>query len=74
MFAALGNVLQLQEQPDDIMVDFEIAAINAAAVNFPGVEMKGCFYHFCSNLWKRIQRAGFQERYQNDGEFTQKTR
>jgi len=50
MFAALGNVLQLQEQPDDIMVDFEIAAINAAAVNFPGVEMKGCFYHLCSNL------------------------
>lgn len=69
MFAELANILQLQEQPDDIMMDFEIAAMNAAAVNFPGVNMKGCFYHFCSNLWKRIQKEGLQERYQNDENF-----
>ena len=51
------------------MVDFEFAAVNADAANFPGVEMKGCFYHLTSNLWKRIQRVGLQERYNNDANF-----
>lgn len=66
LFQALANVLVLEEQPDDFLMDFELAAMNAGVVNFPGVEMKGCFFHFTSNLWKRVQRAGLQERYNND--------
>ena len=31
--------------------------------------MRGCFYHLCSNIWKRIQQSGLQERYINDPEF-----
>ena len=31
--------------------------------------MHGCFYHLCSNMWKRIQQSGLQERYINDPEF-----
>ena len=31
--------------------------------------MYGCFYHLCSNMWKRIQQSGLQERYINDPEF-----
>ena len=50
------------------MIDFEIAAINAAAT-FEGTEMKGCFFHLCSNLWKQIQRSGLQQRYIDDAEF-----
>ena len=53
----------------DIMTDFEIADINAAATNFEGTEMKGYFLHLCSNLWKRIQRKGLQQRYIDDAEF-----
>ena len=34
-----------------------------------GVQMKGCFYHLSSNLWKRIQRLGLQQRYNNKEEF-----
>ena len=30
--------------------------------------MKGCFYHFLSNVWKRIQNVGLQQRYNNDQE------
>ena len=31
--------------------------------------MHGCFYYLCSNMWKRIQQSGLQERYINDPEF-----
>ena len=31
--------------------------------------MRGCFYHLCSNICKRIQQSGLQERYINDPEF-----
>ena len=31
--------------------------------------MYGCFYYLCSNMWKRIQQSGLQERYINDPEF-----
>ena len=51
------------------MIDFEIAAINAAAATFDGTEMKGCFFHLCLNLWKRIQRSGLQQKYIDDAEF-----
>ena len=60
-FSEVAVVLQ-QYVPSDIMMDFELASINASSVNFPGVEMKGCFYHLSSNLWKRIQRLGLQQR------------
>ena len=51
------------------MIDFEIGAINAAAATFEGKEMKGCFFHLCSKLWKQIQRSGLQQRYIDDAEF-----
>ena len=48
------NNRDLEHSPQDIMTDFEIAAINVAAATFEGTEMKGCFFYLCSNLWKRI--------------------
>ena len=60
----VGNVVQ--HNPDDIMTDLEI---NDAAANFPGIEMKRCFYHLLANFWKRIQKAGLQERYTNEEDF-----
>ena len=67
LWQEVGNVVQ--HNPDDIMTNFEIASINAAAANFPGIEMKSCFYHLSSNFWKRIQQAGLQERYTNEEDF-----
>ena len=70
-FEEVRNTLDLEHSPQDIMIDFEIAAINAvAAINaFEGTEMKGCFFHLCLNLWKRIQRSGLQQRCIDDAEF-----
>ena len=56
------------------MTDFEIAPINAAAAKFPGIEIKGCFYHLSGNFWTRIQQAGLQERYTNEEDFAKALR
>ena len=68
-FEEVRNTLDLEHSPQDTMTDFKIAAINAAAATFEGTEMKGCFFYLCSNLWKRIQRSGLQQRYIDDAEF-----
>ena len=68
-FEEVRNTLDLEHSPQDIMIDFEIGAINAAAATFEGKEMKGCFFHLCSKLWKQIQRSGLQQRYIDDAEF-----
>ena len=67
LWQEVGNVVQ--HNLDDIMTDFEIASINAAAANLSGIEMKGCFYDLLANFWKRIQQAGLQERYSNEEDF-----
>ena len=44
--------------PEGILVDFEAAAINAFRNILPGAQISGCYFHLCSNLWKKVQRAG----------------
>ena len=58
----------------DILVDFERAATNAIEHLNPNVEIKGCCYHLSSNVWKRIQQFGYQQRYNDDQEFALHTR
>ena len=55
--------------PQDILFDFERAAMNTMQLLLPNVEIKGCFFHLSSNIWKHIQSAGLQERYNEDPEF-----
>ena len=64
-FEKVRNTLDLEHSLQNIITDFEIAAINAADT-FEGTEMKACFFHLCLNLWKRIQRKGLQQRYSDD--------
>ena len=46
--------------PTDILVDFERTAINALSNLQPQLEIKGCFYQFCANIWRNIQSLGLQ--------------
>ena len=69
-FVQVRNLAILHgDGPNAILFDFERAAINAASEEFPQADMKGCFFHLSSNLWKHIQRFGLQGRYQNDDVF-----
>lgn len=42
-------------KPKTIMVDFEKAAIDAAAQVFPNADINGCFFHFCQCIYRQIQ-------------------
>ena len=55
--------------PLDMLFDFEQAAFNGARNTFPGITVKGCFFHLCQNIWKKIQDSGLDQLYINDGEF-----
>lgn len=57
-------------QPTTVMSDFEMAAISAFKKEFPETEVKGCFFHFCKALYRKIQEK-HQTRYANDVNFMQ---
>ena len=45
-FGEVRNTLDLEHSPQDIIIAFEIAAINAVAATFEGTEMKRLFLSF----------------------------
>ena len=53
----------------DILTDFKQAALNSVRPVYPNTELKGCFYHFSSNIWKHIQNFGKQNNCQDDENF-----
>ena len=55
--------------PTDMLFDFEQAAFNAARATFPGIEVKGCFFHLCQNIWSRVQKNGLEPLYEADDDF-----
>jgi len=56
--------LQLQLNPRRIFMDFETAAQNAARTVFPGIMVKGCFFHYTQAIWRKTQQTGMQSSYQ----------
>ena len=60
--------------PSSVLIDFELEIKNALETAFAGVDVQGCFFHFCQNIWRRIQANGLQERYQQDVVFVAEVR
>lgn len=46
----LQSVLNLEPW----LLDIEMAARNAVQRNFPGISLKGCFFHFTQCIWKKV--------------------
>lgn len=46
-----------------ILTDFEKAEIVAAQRVFRQSTLKGCYFHFTKNLWKRLQKMGHTKGY-----------
>ena len=44
--------------PQDIIFDSERAVMNTMQFLLPTMEIKGCFFHLSSNIWKHIQSSG----------------
>ncbi|XP_003381482.1 hypothetical protein Tsp_07148 [Trichinella spiralis] len=52
--AALGVVLQ----PQTVICDFETAFIPAVQASFPGVQIQGCYFHFCQAVLRKVAELG----------------
>jgi hypothetical protein len=70
----LGEEAGQNLSPPIILTDFEQAAINASRSEFPESINKGCFFHLCQNLWKKIQAVGLATEYGNNEDFSRKLR
>ena len=59
---ATGHRLRLRT----VIVDFELAAINAFQSEFPHSNVKGCYFHLNQAFWKHIQELGLTRAYRDD--------
>ena len=48
--------------------DFENAAINAFKYAFPGIICKGCHFHYCQALWRKMVELDMKKSYEEDYE------
>lgn len=70
-FQSLRNFLS-NPKPNIIIADFEKAAINSLSSTFTSSRIKGCYYHFCQSIWRKINELPLiRTRYTNDANFMQ---
>ncbi|XP_041474641.1 uncharacterized protein LOC121423350 [Lytechinus variegatus] len=55
--------LQLVLNPLRVMSDFEVGLLRAIMAEFPQAEHKGCYFHFCQALHRKIKAIGLQALY-----------
>ena len=46
--------------PESLLVEFELAALNALRVTFPDTALQGCLYHLSQCVYRHVQDAGLQ--------------
>ena len=59
----------MRNLPSPMLFDFDLTAVNTFSGAFSGVDVSGCFFHFSSNIWERIQAVGLQHSYNYDPEY-----
>jgi hypothetical protein len=49
--------------PTKVICDFEAAIIAAIETKLPNSRVRGCYFHFCQSLWRKIQELGLAGAY-----------
>ncbi|KRX31952.1 hypothetical protein T05_3128, partial [Trichinella murrelli] len=55
-------------QPQTVICDFETALIPAVQASFPGVQIQGCYFHFCQAVLRKVAELGLRTRYLHEAE------
>ncbi|XP_050706630.1 uncharacterized protein LOC126992005 [Eriocheir sinensis] len=55
--------------PSTILLDFELAAINAFKNEFPLARVSGCFFHLNQSVIRKVNELGLKVRYETDRDF-----
>lgn len=69
LFTELKQAAQaadLELNPEYIMSDFELAAINAARLEFPDAKIHACHFHLAQSVHRRVLSEGLRNAYRND--------
>lgn len=67
--AVLDAVISISPSPPrvtKVMLDFERAVWSALRQTLPGVQLKGCSFHWTQALWRKVQGLELQDAYRND--------
>jgi len=59
----LTSILPQQPTVAAFLIDFEAALWQALAVEFPDAVVKGCTFHYCQAIWRKVQESGVQTAY-----------
>jgi len=57
-----------QAAPQTILVDFEKAAMNSFAVAYPQASVRGCYFHLCQSVNRKVNEVGLKLEYENNNE------
>lgn len=60
--------------PNQINVDFELAAINAIKEMFPNTKIQGCLFHFIQSIIRNLGTNGLKRRYETNLKFATEIR
>ena len=52
--------------PDLLTCDFERGLISRIRLEFPTTHSRGCYFHFCQAVYRKVQILGLSQRYVND--------
>ena len=55
-----------QFQPVHFLTDFETGLMAAVAVQLPGIQQRGCFFHFSQCCYRHTQSLGLQQTYRTN--------
>lgn len=52
--------------PQKMLIDFEKACISAVNIAFPNAEVKGCYFHLCQSLIRKVNSVGLKVEFESD--------
>lgn len=53
-------------QPTMVICDFKISLMTAIETELPNTVIRGCFFHFCQSLWRKVQELGLSAVYRQN--------
>jgi hypothetical protein len=63
LFKSIIQISKCVLAPRYIILDFEIAAIDALKQCFPKTKIRGCWFHLNQSVFRKAQELGFQSRF-----------
>ncbi|XP_003369569.1 conserved hypothetical protein [Trichinella spiralis] len=74
MFLLRAAALEVVLQPQTVICDFETALIPALQGTFPGVNIQGCYFHFCQAVMRKVTELGMRTSYIHEAETKKKVK